>query len=111
MRDRARETYPFDKLPWQAGQAGQALRGFRVCVRTPPCVVPPGLDLREILPGTPVPGYRLSRPFGTDASGDLRFFSTPSISIHFREKVPQGLKGRRILNPFTARLRSCPNTN
>jgi hypothetical protein len=30
-----------------------------------PCVVPSGLDLREILPGTPVPGYRLSRPFGT----------------------------------------------
>jgi hypothetical protein len=42
----------------------------RVCVRTPRCVVPSGLDLREILPGTPVPGYRLSRPFGT-------VFSTP----------------------------------
>jgi len=28
-----------------------------------------GLDLREILPGTPVPGYRLSRPFGTDCVG------------------------------------------
>jgi hypothetical protein len=23
----------------------------------------------EILPGTPVPGYRLSRPFGTDCVG------------------------------------------
>jgi hypothetical protein len=33
------------------------------------CVVPSGLDLREILPGTPVPGYRLSRPFGTDSVG------------------------------------------
>jgi hypothetical protein len=33
------------------------------------CVVPSGLDLREILPGTPVPGYRLSRPFGTDCVG------------------------------------------
>jgi hypothetical protein len=25
--------------------------------------------LAEILPGTPVPGYRLSRPFGTDCVG------------------------------------------
>jgi hypothetical protein len=33
------------------------------------CVVPSGLDLREILPGTPLPGYRLSRPFGTDSVG------------------------------------------
>jgi hypothetical protein len=33
------------------------------------CVVPSGLDLGEILPGTPVPGYRLSRPFGTDCIG------------------------------------------
>ena len=37
--------------------------------RAPHCVVPSGLDLREILPGTPVPGYRLSRPFGTDCVG------------------------------------------
>jgi hypothetical protein len=46
----------------------------RVCVRTRRCVVPSGLDLRQILPGTPVPGYRLSRPFGTDCVADLRFF-------------------------------------
>ena len=43
--------------------------GFSVCVRAPHCVVPSGLDLREILPGTPVPGYRLSRPCGTDCVG------------------------------------------
>jgi hypothetical protein len=33
------------------------------------CAVPSGLDLRETLPGTPVPGYRLSRPSGTDSVG------------------------------------------
>jgi hypothetical protein len=44
----------------------QRLKGLR---ENSHCVVPSGLDLREILPGTPVPGYRLSRPFGTDSVG------------------------------------------
>jgi hypothetical protein len=70
--------------------------GLGVCVRTPHCVVPSGLDLPEMLPGTPVPGYRLSRPFGTDCVGDLRFFST--------SLKPSSLAA------FTARLKPCPDT-
>jgi hypothetical protein len=47
-------------------------------IDSPRCVVPSGLDLREIPPGTPVPGSRLSRPrSGLIRSGDSRFFSTP----------------------------------
>jgi hypothetical protein len=37
----------------------------------------PGLDLREILPGTPVPGSRLSRPFGTDSVELARLHAGP----------------------------------
>ena len=44
----------------------QKAQGLKSVRKSPDCVVPSGLDLREILPGTPVPGYRLSRPFGTD---------------------------------------------
>ena len=38
------------------------------------CVVPSGLDLREVPPGTSVPGYRLCRSFCTIASGDPVLF-------------------------------------
>ena len=34
-----------------------------------PLCRPFGTRFAEILPGTPVPGYRLSRPFGTDSVG------------------------------------------
>ena len=47
----------------------RAAEKVRHQARAAHCVVPSGLDLREILPGTPVPGYRLSRPFGTDCVG------------------------------------------
>jgi hypothetical protein len=70
IRDRAEKTYPFDKLPRQAEAGRAGSQGLK--------------SVRENSP--------LSRPFGTDASGDLRFFSTPSKSMHFRETVPQGLK-------------------
>jgi hypothetical protein len=52
--------------PLCPGSVPQGLKSLR---ETPHCVVPPGLDLREILPGTSVPGYGLSRPFGTDCVG------------------------------------------
>src|SRR5216683_3757070 len=51
----------------------------------PHCVVPSGLDLREILPGTPVPGYRLSRPFGTD-SVECDSFPPPK-PVPFKKRV------------------------
>ena len=54
---------PFDKLPRQAGAGRAGSQGLKSLRENPHCVVPSGLDLREILPGTPVPGYRLSRPF------------------------------------------------
>jgi hypothetical protein len=60
---RDRKTYPFDKLPRQAGAGRAGSQGLKSLRENPHCVVPSGLDLREILPGTPVPGYRLSRPF------------------------------------------------
>jgi hypothetical protein len=41
------------------------------------CVVPSGLDLLEILPGTPCRATDCPVPSGLIASGDLRFFSTP----------------------------------
>jgi hypothetical protein len=63
-------TFPFEFFrgyPNQFVQNAvlQELKGLR---ENSHCVVPSGLVLREILPGTPVPGSRLSRPFGTDSS-------------------------------------------
>src|SRR5450631_3895393 len=42
-----------------------------------PLCRPFGTRFAEILPGTPVPGYRLSRPFGTDCVGRPAVLSSP----------------------------------
>src|SRR5580704_16735643 len=55
--------------------------GLRVCVRTPHCVVPPGLDLRQSYPALPCRATDCPVPSGLIASGDLRFFFSLCWSI------------------------------
>ena len=43
--------------------------GLKSLRENSPLCRPFGTRFAEILPGTPVPGYRLSRPFGTDCVG------------------------------------------
>jgi hypothetical protein len=73
MRGKERFSAPGNSLDsimrFSAGDARAVLSGLKSLRENSPCVVPSGLDWREILPGTPVPGYRLSRPFGTDCVG------------------------------------------
>ena len=94
------------------------LGAFRVCVRTPHCVVPSGLDLRETLPGTPVPGYRLSRPFGTDLRRatcgsflPLKSLDQPGLLRHSRKPplsvVSSPWVSRRLMG---TRLKPCPSS-
>jgi hypothetical protein len=52
-------------------------QGLKSLRENPLCRPRSGLDLREIFPGTPVPGYRLSRPFGTDCVGTCGSFLHP----------------------------------
>jgi hypothetical protein len=78
---------------------------------TPRCVVPSGLDLLLILPGTPVPGYRLSRPFGTDCVGWRAVLFYPFKALHEDGEImwppcPEGQAGRPVRSDIRALARS-----
>jgi hypothetical protein len=62
--------------PWHMRSQSSGLQSVR---ENSPLCRPFGTRVAEILPGTPVPGYRLSRPFGTDCVG---FFSSPLKPLH-----------------------------
>src|SRR5450631_1696130 len=54
---------------WKENWASAFSPGLKSLRENRPLCRPFGTRFAEILPGTPVPGYRLSRPFGTDCVG------------------------------------------
>jgi hypothetical protein len=84
--------------------------GLKSLRENSPLCRPFGTRFAEILPGTPVPGYRLSRPFGTDCvgrpavlfwplkarteDGEVMWPSGPEIFFQFRhaKNLLQGLR-------------------